>query len=349
MSAPTLDNHNDDFAAATLDELQVLLGEKDGVIGALEEKCEALRQERSALLEREQERAEQVVSLESQKMALEAKVGYMQRQVQELEALRSRVRELTLATSSEAEGTKEQLERSRQKVGLLEAELARTKRELEASKVELALIKRETSQTNSQLLVENTRLETVLAQTQNLLKDERTRHDTLEERLGERDVECRQLQDALAGKEAELVRQRRAMSSDLSLHRSLLPRRDGRPREEQTPPVLEEEDQQLSMTSLSEECVAPMRRSINGTDHLATTANGHGQHEGGSAAAIKAIRAECERLALENNHLRTVSQNEYLRNIVLRFLQLPEQRPALLPVLASLLRLSESELASVRK
>jgi chromosome segregation ATPase len=65
--------------------------------------------------------------------------------------------------------------------------------------------------------------------------------------------------------------------------------------------------------------------------------------------SIKALKAECERLAIENTRIKASSQIEYIRNIMLRFLQLPDQRKTLLPVLGNLFRFTDAELASIKK
>ena len=64
--------------------------------------------------------------------------------------------------------------------------------------------------------------------------------------------------------------------------------------------------------------------------------------------SVKALKAECERLAIENSRLKASSQHEYVRNIVLRYLQLPEQQKTLLPVIASVFRFTERELSTIR-
>jgi hypothetical protein len=64
--------------------------------------------------------------------------------------------------------------------------------------------------------------------------------------------------------------------------------------------------------------------------------------------SVKALKAECERLALENSRLKASSQQEYIRNIILRYLQLPDQRKSLLPVIASVFRYTDRELSTIR-
>lgn len=87
-----------------------------------------------------------------------------------------------------------------------------------------------------------------------------------------------------------------------------------------------------SLFSIEENGETIRRRPSNTTEH-----------------SLKALKGECERLAIENARLKATSQIEYIRNIILKYLQLPDQRKSLLPVLTNLFRFTDKELASIKK
>jgi len=64
--------------------------------------------------------------------------------------------------------------------------------------------------------------------------------------------------------------------------------------------------------------------------------------------SLRALKAECERLAMENASLKTETNLEYTRNVVLHYLQRPEQRPMLLKIISKLFHLGPDDLATVQ-
>lgn len=264
----------------------------------------------------ESELDSKVTSLESQKMALETKINYLQKQANEVEILRSKLQQVSSASGGEVRKMKQELQEARQKLELTEMELIRTKQELEALLTEVKILREENQNIYTTISMERTQLETQLTLAEAMIREER-------ERVGELRAEAVELRAQ--------VDQMQKLICDLKMQQTTV----ASPGERKEPIVFHDASVSMETLTLSSTATLPRRSSKDST--------------AGLEQSIKALKSECERLALENSRLKISSQIEYIRNIILRYLQLPEQKKTLLPVLANVLRFSDKELASIPK
>lgn len=302
----------DGEAEGSLDVLRRELQEREQKIHQLEETCSALQREKSSLNSRLFEQGNLISSLESQKLALETRVGYLQKQLADLEGLKGKLKEVSRSGQAELAQAKEETARLQRKLELVDAEHLSHQKLLEASQVELSLFKEEQERERSALSTEVRRLEARAEAADQLLTEERAKSQELAETLRRANERLDALSGRLQQKEAELIRQQR---------------------------VIPPSNQLVELTHSR-----PSPSLSEGARRMPTSSS-----TGITDAAVRALRAECERLALENSRLQATSQFEHMRNVLLRYLQLPEQRSALMPVLASLFRFTRDDLASFQK
>lgn len=284
--------------------------ERDQKISELALLNEMLSSEKSVLASRDLEKSNLITALESQKIALETKVSYMLKQIQDFESLRAKFQEASSTTSAEAKASKEELAHCQQKLQLSQSELFAAKRQLESCKVELACLREEKERVASAVLSEKQLLQASVDSTGVLLEEERKLSADLGNQLKNAIQEIDRLSAELGVKEADLSKYSRAMSQSIDSLKS---------------PSL------LGLETQSVDEVFHRRKAMS------------------AERSLKALKGECERLAIENAHIKAESHLDYIRNIVLRYLQLPEQRQTLLPVLAKLFHFTNQELASFSK
>lgn len=301
-----------DEVEGSLEGLKRVLQVREQKIHQLEEACSALKREKSSLHSRLSEQGNLIGSLESQKLALETRVGYLQKQLADLEGLKGKLKEVSSSGQAELAQAKEEITRLQRKLELVEAEHLSYRKLLEASQAELSLFKEEQERERSSLVTEVRRLEARAEAADQLLAEERAKSQELTETLRRTDERLDTLSGRLQQKETELMRQQRA--------------------------------------------IAPLDRSVELAHNNPSPSLSEGARRlpaspsmGISDAALRALRTECERLALENSRLQATSQFEHMRNVLLRYLQLPEQRSALIPILASLFRFTRDDLATFQK
>lgn len=280
---------------------------------------QTLTSEKSALSSLVQEQNNTISSLESQKMALETKVSYLQKQLSDQEGLRSRLHELSSANQDEVAAARAEAQKCQLKLDLAESALAQTRRTLEVCQAELQVLKNANCNEQQSLVKETYRLEEMLKLTRTLLREEQQRCQDVQDQLTQAQTQVEGLQQQLASKELDFLRTLRATSIDSF-----------------KPPSGKDGASEGAITAESQ-------RS------LITVASRRSSADASMEQSLKALKSECERLAIENSQLRMSSQTEYLRNIILRYLQLPEQRRSLMPVIASVLRFSEAELKTIKK
>lgn len=273
-------------------------------VAVLETSVEELKKQKSTLLTELNEQRAYASSLETQKMALETKVSYLQKQLQDYETLRLKLKEVSHSGQAELESVQKELCELKRRYDLSESNLISSRKQLDAVTLEMEVLREGLERENQTKISETNRLDNLVTVTKDLLTEERKRADVLSTNLKNTLSHVQQLEITLSDKETQLLKHNRAVSIESV---------------RQTPSI----------------------KSVTTVDIPEGDKHGH--------QSIKALKQEYEKLALENNRLKSTTQAEHLRNIILRYLQLPDQRQTLLPILSTLLHLNKDELASIKK
>lgn len=255
-------------------------------------------------------------------MALETKVSYLQKQLCDHEGLKTRLQDLRRTSQEEIVEARALVQDRQMKLDLAEHELAQTRKTLQVCQAELHMLKDTNYNAQRVAVGETYRLEEALKLTESLLREDQNRCHELQIQLSQAQIQVETLQQELAARELDIMRTQRANSID-SLKTSSM-----------CSPPLGPGSSQITPESNQSLTVISSRRS---------------SADAGRDQSLVALKNECERLAIENSRLRTTSQTEYLRNVILRYFQLPERRSTLLPVIANVLRFNDEEIKSIKK
>lgn len=256
----------------------------------LRSRVEVLVTEKKKLGRVAAEKTQLINSLEAQKVAMEAKLNYLQKQVMDFENQKNKLFAQSSQEQTELQKAKDQVLVLERRMTLLTDDLSISKRKLSEAQIEANLAKNERDKTLATWSLEKKQMATQHSASLDRFTSEK---QLLQGTIDSLNEEVKSLEDKLQ--------------------------------------KVTSEDRPLTFTTADSPLTRPRRSSSI------------------SEQSVAVLRAECEKLALENAKLKAASPLEYIRNVVLRYLQLPDQRPMLLSILAEVLKFTDEERSTIKK